>query len=139
MKILRGVLGVLFGFGIFVVLVQMMSAFTGILTSSAPGDYLVLSITWTVAAAVVSGYITSLIAGAHEFPHAAAVGLLMIGMSLLSMRAEGSSKPGWYQIAIAGCGPISALIGAAIRLLTKPDSTTKGQIANSNTHDNALN
>jgi hypothetical protein len=44
------------------------------------------------------------------------------------MRQEGVSRPGWYQVTIAGCGPISALIGAAIRLLTKPNQT-----ANSNT------
>ena len=87
--------------------------------------------TWTVAAAVVSGYITARIAGAHEFPHAAAVGLLMIGMSFLSMRQEGASRPGWYQITIAGCGPISAMIGAAIRLLAK--SRQDSNAANSNT------
>jgi hypothetical protein len=137
MKILRSVLGVLAGFGIFLVVVQMMSTFTGILTNSAPGNYLMLSVTWTVAAAIVSGYITARIAGAHEFPHVAAVGLLMIGMSVLSMRAEGASRPGWYQIAIAGCGPISAMIGAAIRLLAKPRQDSN--VANSNTHDNAPN
>jgi uncharacterized membrane protein len=137
MKILRSVLGVLFGFGFFLVVVQML-AFTGGLSvgavsNAAPGNYLLLNVTWTIAAAVVSGYVTARIAGAHEFPHAAAVGLLMIGMSFLSMRQEGASRPGWYQIAIAGCGPISAMIGAAIRLLGKSDLTKKRQTANSNT------
>jgi hypothetical protein len=133
-KIVRSVLGVLVGFGIFLVFVQMMSAFTGILTAGnnpAPGNYLLLSVTWTIAAAVISGYITARIAGAHEFPHAAVVGLLMIGMSVLSMRAEGASQPGWYQIAIGGCGPISVMIGAAIRLLAKPRQDSSA--ANSNT------
>lgn len=135
MKVLRSVLGVLAGFGIFLVVVQMMSTFTGILTNSAPGNFLMLSVMWTVAAAVVSGYITARIAGAHEFPHVAAVGLLMIGMSILSMRQEGASRPGWYQIAIAGCGPISAMIGAAIRLLAKPRQDSN--VANSNTSADA--
>jgi hypothetical protein len=140
MKIARSVLGIVFGFGIFLVIVQMVSAFTGslatgTLSNTVPVNYLLLSLTWTVAAAVVSGYITARIAGAHEFPHTAAVGLLMIGMSFLSMRQEGASRPGWYQIAIAGCGPISAMIGAAIRLLAKSrqDSTA----ANSNTSGDA--
>jgi hypothetical protein len=133
MKIARSVLGVLFGFGVFLAIVQMLSAFAGSLTGGtlskpAPGNYLLLSVTWTVAAAILGGYVAARIAGAHEFPHAAAVGLLMIGMSFLSMRQEGVSRPGWYQVTIAGCGPISALIGAAIRLLTKPNQT-----ANSNT------
>jgi hypothetical protein len=128
MKIARSLLGIAVGFGVFFSIVQMLSAFAGSLTNAAPGNYLFLSVTWTVLAALLSGYITALIAGAHEFPHVAAVGMLMIGMSVLSMRQEGASRPGWYQIAIAGCGPISAMIGAAIRLLTKSRHS-----ANSNT------
>jgi len=107
MKIARGVAGVLIGFGIFLAIVHMLSG------------SLFLTIAGTIAAAMLGGYIAARIAGAHEFPYAAAVGMLMIGMSVLSMREEGASRPGWYQIAIAGCGPISALLGAAIRLLTR--------------------
>jgi uncharacterized membrane protein len=139
MKIARSALAILFGFGVFFAIVQMLSAFAGSLaagslptasfTGNAPANYLVLGVVWTIAAAVVAGYVTARIAGAHEFPHAAAVGMLMIVMSFLSMRQEGASTPGWYQIAIAGCGPISAMIGVAIRLLGKP----KGQTANANT------
>jgi hypothetical protein len=86
-------------------------------------NYLLLSVSWTVAAAVVGGYITALLAGAHEFPHVAAVVLLMVIASFLSMRQEGIAQPGWYQTTIAGCGPVSAMIGAAIRLLTKRHQT----------------
>ena len=123
MKFGRSVVGVLFGFGVFLAIIRMLTAFAGSLTNAAPANYLLLSVTWTVAAAVLGGYIAARIAGGHEFPHAAAVGLLIIGMSVLSMRQEGASRPGWYQITIAGCGPISAMIGAAIRLLTKPRLT----------------
>jgi hypothetical protein len=111
-RIARAVIAVLFGFGVFLAIVRMLSA--------ALGSSLFLTVGWTIVAAVLGGYIAARIAGAHEFPHAAAVGMLMIGLSFLSMREEGVSRPGWYQITIAGCGPISALIGAAIRLLTKP-------------------
>jgi hypothetical protein len=117
MKIARGVIGVLCGFGVFFLIVRILPALAG---------SLLLSVMWTVAAAVLAGYITARIAGAHEFPHAAGVGLLIIAMSFISMRQEGASQPGWYQIAIAGCGPISAMIGAAIRLLTKPRSINRG-------------
>jgi hypothetical protein len=119
MKIARGVVGVLFGFGVFFAIVHMLSAFAGSLSNTAPGNYLFLSVAWTIAAGILGGYIAARIAGAHEFPHAAAVGMLMIAMGFLSMRQEGVSRPGWYQIVIAGCGPISALIGAAIRLFHK--------------------
>ncbi len=105
----------------------MLSAFAGTLMSAAPPSrYLLLSLVWTVVAAMLGGYIAARIAGAHEFPHAAAVGFLMVVMGFLSMRAEGVSRPGWYQIAIAGCGPISAMIGGAIRLLARPRQTTRG-------------
>ena len=110
MRIARSVLAVLVGFGVFFAIVQMLFAFAG---------FLLVTVTSTVAAGVVGGYITARIAGSREFPHAAMVGMLMIGMSFLSMRQERAAVPGWYQIAIAGCGPISAMIGAAIRLLAK--------------------
>jgi hypothetical protein len=118
-RIVRGVAGVLFGFIVFVAIIRMLSAFAGSLTNAAPANYVLLSLVWTVAAAVLGGYISARIAGSHEFPHAAAVGLLIVALGFVSMRQEGASRPGWYQITIAGCGPISAMIGAAIRLLTK--------------------
>jgi hypothetical protein len=107
-KTARGVVGVLLGFGVFLAIVHMLSG------------SLLVTVASTVAAAILGGYIAARIGGAHEFPYAAAVGMLMIAMGVLSMRQAGVSKPGWYQITIAGCGPISALIGAAICLLTKP-------------------
>ena len=109
MNFVRSIAGILLGFALFFSIIRI----TG-------GSSLLLSVTWTIVAAILAGYLAALIAGAHEFPHASAVGLLMIVMSFLSMRAEGAPRPGWYQITIAGCGPISAMIGAAIRLLTKP-------------------
>jgi hypothetical protein len=124
-RIARSVVGVLFGFGVFFAIVRMLSAFAGSMSNTAPGNYLLLSLTLTVVAAVLGGYVTARIAGAHEFPHAAAVGLLIIAMGFISMREEGAARPDWYQITLAGCGPISAMIGAAIRLLTKPRQTAK--------------
>lgn len=131
--IARSVLGVLLGFGVFFAIIRMLSAFAGSLTNAPPANYLLLSLAWTVVAAVLGGYITARIAGSHEFPHAAAVGLLIIAMGFIAMRQEGASQPSWYQITIAGCGPISAMIGAAIRLLTKPRLIKPSQTANTNT------
>ncbi len=80
---------------------------------------MLMTIGWTVIAAMICGFLTALIAGSHEFPHVAAVGMLMVGMSFLSMQQEALSKPGWYQMAIAGCGPISAFFGAGIQMLRR--------------------
>lgn len=129
MRIVRSVVAVLVGFGVFLVLVRMLAAFTGGLEAGgAVMNFLLLSVMWTVAAAVLAGYAAARLAGSHEFPHAAALGLLMVILSLLSMRQEGIRQPGWYQTTIAGCGPISAMIGAAIHMLTK-----RRQTANRNT------
>jgi hypothetical protein len=48
----------------------------------------------------------------------------IVGMGVASMREAGIDRPGWYQIAIAGCGPISVMIGAAVRLLTRAGRRT---------------
>jgi hypothetical protein len=121
-RVVRSLIGIFIGFGIFLAAIGALS-----------GNGLLFSVAGTVAAAVVSGYVTALIAGAHEFPHVAAVGMLMIGTGFVSMLQEGATRPGWHQITIGGCGPISAMIGAAIRLLSKTR-----QIENSNTSARAI-
>lgn len=118
MSFVRSALGVFVGFAVVVATIRLLG-----------GATLAVTMAGTIAAAFAGGYLAALIAGAHEFPHAAAVGMLMIVMSFLSMRAEGASRPGWYQITIAGCGPISAMIGAAIRLLTKPRQTANSNMS----------
>jgi hypothetical protein len=119
-KIARGILAVLAGFVVTLGLIRVFSAWSGPVENYATSmNYFLVSLTSTVLAAVVGGYVTALVAGSHEFPHAAGVGLLMIAMSIVSMRQEGASRPGWYETSVAGCGPLSAMIGAALRLLTK--------------------
>jgi hypothetical protein len=119
-RIVRSILAVFVGFLVFAVFIRMLNLFLGVAESGgAVMNFLLLSVTWTVAAAVLAGYTVARTAGSHEFPHAAALGLLMVIVSVASMRHEGIRQPGWYQTTIAGCGPISAMIGAAIRVLTK--------------------
>jgi hypothetical protein len=126
----RSVLAVVFGFIIFFAIIRMLAALAGTLSPDAPAmGYLILSTAWTITAAILAGYITARIAGSHEFPHSAALGLLMVVVGIVSMRQEGVTQPGWHQIAIAGCGPVSALIGAALRVLMKPRSAAVGKIS----------
>jgi hypothetical protein len=119
-KIARGIFAVLAGFAVTLGLIRAFSAWSGPVENYAASmNYFLVSLTSTVLAAIVGGYVTALIAGSHEFPHAAAVGLLMIALSMVSMRQAGASRPGWYETSVAGCGPLSVMIGAALRLLTK--------------------
>jgi hypothetical protein len=122
----RSLLSVFLGFAVFFGIVRMMTAVigsgpdtSGAYTNGPVMNYLIESVSWTIGAALVAGYLTAWIAGLREFPHAAALGLLMVVASFVSMRREGVSQPGWYETTVAGCGPLAAMIGAAVRMLTK--------------------
>jgi hypothetical protein len=108
------------GFALFVAALQLIPWLAELTGSDGTGmSYMMMSITWTIVAAIICGFVTALVAGAHEFPHASGLGFLMIGLSFVSMQQESISRPTWYQTAIAGCGPISAMVGAAIRMLLR--------------------
>ena len=126
MKVVRSLLSVCLGFAVFFGIVRGMTLVvgsgpdtSGAYTNGPVMNYLIESLSWTVGAALISGFITAWIAGSREFPHAAALSLLMVIASYVSMRQEGISQPGWYQTSVAGCGPLAAMIGAAIRILAK--------------------
>ena len=122
---LRSLASVIIGF-VFVLLALRLSP----LATDQEG-FQFLTVVWTIGAAIIAGYLTALIAGSHEFPHAASVGLLLIVSSFVSMRQQELTHPGWYEITVAGCGPISAMIGCALRLLTKPRPKIPAQSASS--------
>jgi hypothetical protein len=119
-KYLRSLLAVAAGYA---VMLAIMRFFT-----PAPSEgmsYFLLSATCVAAAALFGGLITAFVADGHEFAHAAGLGLVMIVMSVVSMRQAGEPRPGWYETSIAACGPMAALLGAAIRLLLKPRTGRK--------------
>ena len=116
------------GFGLFAGALQLLTWLGGATGAESTGmSMMFMTIVWTIVAAVISGFVTAVLAGSHEMPHASGVGLLMIGLSLLSMRQESLPRPSWYQTAIAGCGPISVMIGAAIRMLWRVRQAVKAK------------
>jgi len=115
MKLARGVTGVFAGYG---TLWLIWHFFAPAPTGSGMGFFL-LSAMWTVVGAMIGGYITAWIAGRHELPYAAVLGLVLITVSVTGMIRAGASRPGFYEASIAGCGPMAALLGAAIRMLVK--------------------
>jgi len=114
MKPLRTVAAVLTGYALIAAILRIFAT-----------DIFLLALTRTILGAIIAGFITALIAGSHEIPQAAAVGSLMIVMTFVSMRQQAILQPGWYEITVAGCGPIACMIGAALRLLTKQSKTEK--------------
>ncbi len=108
MKVARSIAAVAAGYAVIAVTLRVaeMGSFFRVLVA-------------TVLGALAAGFITAWIAGRREIPHASALGFILIAISFYSLRQQPAFRPGWYEIAIAGCGPIAAMVGAAIRLLTK--------------------
>jgi hypothetical protein len=119
-KVARGIFGVFAGYGVMVLVLRFLGP--GPVGTGMP--YFVRSALWTVGAAMLGGFITAWIAGQRELPYASALGLIMIATSVIAMHNQGASRPGWYETSIAGCGPIAALLGAAVRMLLRVRRTS---------------
>ena len=120
MKFVRSAAGIAVGFALFLAAIHFIPVRTDVETPGTTAlQFLIMSVVCTVLAAMVSGFVTALIAGWREIPHGGALGMLMIFTSFIAMRQSGATHPGWYETTIAGCGPVSAILGAALRLLTK--------------------
>ena len=124
MKILRTLAALVAGFALFASLIgvfhPLVERTLGVEHfQSFSMSVLFATLAYSVVSAVLAGYLVGLIAGRREVPHAAGLGLMIIAMSIATMRKLGEVRPGWYEVTIAGCGPIAAIFGAAVRRLTK--------------------
>jgi hypothetical protein len=111
---LRGVAGTFAGYGVLALVLRFLAPATG-----EGMSYLIVSGAWIVAGSLLGGFVAAWIAGQKELAVAAGLGLLMVIAAWFSMHRSGQIEPGWYQIALAGCGPVAALTGAAIRMLVR--------------------
>lgn len=122
MKLIRSVLGVVAGFA---VMVGITTTLTPIVARYFRAEdfrllnqaFMMANLTYTVTAAVLAGFITTWIAGRKELRHAAVLGLVMIALSYYSMRQQALDRPGWYEVVLGGCGPMAAMVGAALKML----------------------
>lgn len=122
MRILRSLSAVVAG---YVVMNAILGLFAPTPADTSSAHYFLLTLAWTIVGAIAAGFVAAVLAGHHEIPHAAGVGCLLIAWSLWSMRRQGITRPGSIEIIVAGCGPIAAMIGAALRMLTKRSKTGK--------------
>ena len=122
MTAFRGICGLIAGFVLAIIVIAACerTAIIAFNVRSIGVGYMMASVGWTILAGVAGGFVAAWIAGSRELPWSAGIGFLLVLLSVIAMRHEGAAQPGWYETAVAGCGPISALIGGAIRLLTKP-------------------
>ena len=119
MKIVRSILSIVAGFVLILALLRLWPLVTG---PDIPGESQGFGfplLFWTIGASVAGGYAAALLAGTREYAHAATVGFLLVMASFVSMHQQALARPSWYEITVGGIGPISAMIGCALRILTK--------------------
>jgi hypothetical protein len=119
----RSLAAILAGYAVMTAILRVFGPAPSALSMS----YFLRSATVTIAGAFSGGFISAWLAGSHEIPHAACFGLLLVATSIALMLRQGAAQPGWYETTLAGCGPIAALFGAALRMLSKPPARTENQ------------
>lgn len=125
MSWLRSVVGVLVGFGFLAGVLILVTppaarAFGAENFRALNQMFMLVNLTYTSVAAILAGFITGWIAGRKEIRHASMLGLLMIIAAFVGMKQQGQDTPGWYEIVLGGCGPMAALVGAALCMLVRP-------------------
>jgi hypothetical protein len=124
LRLVRSLLAVLLGFAFFALVTGLvtpyaMRAFGVAEVASFEMSFFMANLSVVVLAALVAGYFTGRVAGRLEIAHAAAVGIAMIVAAFLAMRQRGAVMPGPYELTTAGCGPISAMVGAGVAMLQR--------------------
>lgn len=117
---LRSIAGVAAGCGLFLGALQFVPWLVeNSAADSNPTLFVMVHVAVAAVAGVLAGFLTALIAGRRELPHTSPVGLFMVGVAVWAMRQQAVFRPGWYQLAIAGCGPVSAMVGGGIVALLR--------------------
>jgi hypothetical protein len=123
MQILRSFLALLAGFISMALLVGIVTA---ALTKFAPrwmGDsghprstYVIVNLGYSIAAAIVGGYITAWLAVNNTLIHTLALALIVLLLGALSALQERGRQPIWYQLLVIAITPVGVLLGGLIHL-----------------------
>ncbi len=123
---LHSFLAVLGGFAAMAVVVMVTTAIAATLLvpggmramatpgASLPRTYLVANLGCSAVAAFLGGTLTARIAGHDPLVHGGALAMLMVLMSVTSMRQARDLQPRWYQLTLMTVMPVIALLGAWI-------------------------
>ena len=82
-----------------------------------------IAVGYSIIAAAVGGFVCAWIADRAQVQHATVLGVLLVITAIVLMQMQWWRQPRWYQFAMAGCAPLSVLIGAHARLLSKRPAT----------------
>ena len=122
---LRSILAVLVGFVAMAVVVMIGTAVAMRALQPHEGDatalamrlnpaYLTANLVLSGVAALIGGYVVATIARHDPIRHGIALALLILVMSVVSMRRAGATQPRWYQLTLATAMPLIAIGGSAL-------------------------
>jgi len=120
----RSILGILGGYVAMALLVGVATAVAmrlmlGVSPSSRTKprltpSYLAVNLTYSAAAAFIGGIVCALIVGRSPITHAIILGVLVLAMSLWSMRVAADQQPRWYQLTLAAGMPLLIVAGGML-------------------------
>jgi hypothetical protein len=123
MVILHAFLALLAGFATLAILIGLATAaltrfvpeWTG--TPGQPkAGYIFVNLGYSLAAALVGGYITASFAHGNPLHHVLALALIVLLLSALSALQERGKQPIWYQLTLIALTPIGVFLGGLLRL-----------------------
>jgi len=123
MLILCAFLALIAGFLSMALLVALATA---ILTKFVPewvggkgqprSGYIFVNLGYSLAAAMVGGYVTAWIAQTNQLIHALVLALIVLLLAALSALQQRGQQPVWYQLTLIALTPAGVVIGGFLRL-----------------------
>jgi hypothetical protein len=123
MQIVRAFLALLGGFAAMAFVVGVITAMLVKLAPRWVGQqghprtaYVLVNLGYSLAGAMLGGYITAWIARGNILAHVLALTLIMLLLAALSALQQRGQQPIWYQLLLVAVMPIGALLGGLLRL-----------------------
>ena len=123
MLILRAFLALIAG---FVSMAFLVGVATAALSRFVPGwvgakgqprgGYIFVNLGYSLAAAMVGGYVTAWIASNNPLIHTLVLALIVLLLSALSALQQRGQQPIWYQLTLIALTPAGVVIGGFLRL-----------------------
>jgi hypothetical protein len=123
MPVLRSFLALLAGFltmaviaGIITAALRKLTPHWLGLTNHLNAGYVLINLSYSLAAAMMGGYITAWLARDRSLTHVFVLALIALLVAALSALQQRGQQPIWYQLLLVAITPLGVLIGGLIRL-----------------------
>jgi len=80
------------------------------------GGYIFVNLGYSLAAAMVGGYVTAWIASNNPLIHTLVLALIVLLLSALSALQQRGQQPIWYQLMLIALTPAGVVVGGFLRL-----------------------